>query len=146
MKTLILLLLIALGGSSAFAQYDASLAAKLGADERGMKKYVLVILKNGTAQASPEERQEAFAGHMVNIQKLAAENKLVLAGPMVSNAQNLAGIFVFNTDNLEAAKAMLAGDPAVVAHLLEPEMVVWYATAALQEIPGLHSKLQQKQH
>lgn len=135
-----------LGVSSAFAQYDAALAAKLGGDDYGMKKYVFVILKPGTGNAMPEERKKAFQGHMANIQKLAAENKLLLAGPMMDNPQKLSGIFVFNTDNLDTAKAMLEGDPAVTAHLLEPEMFVWYATAALQEIPGLHSKIQKKTH
>ncbi len=145
-RVLLLLLLAALlGAPSAFAQYDAALAEKLGADERGMKQYVFVILKSGTSTASPEERQKAFAGHMANIGKLAAENKLLVAGPMMNNSQKLAGIFVFNTDSLDAAKAMLAGDPAVAAGLLEPEMFVWYSTAALQEIPNLHSKIQKKQ-
>jgi uncharacterized protein YciI len=146
MKTLALLLLATFVSSAAFAQYDAALAARLGADEYGMKKYVLVLLKTGAGKASPEERQKAFAGHMANIKTLAAENKLVLAGPMMSNPQNLAGIFVFNTDNLDAAKAMLAGDPAVTANLLEPEMYVWYGTAALQEVPAEHSKIQKQQH
>ncbi|MBV9127164.1 MAG: hypothetical protein JO117_03655 [Verrucomicrobia bacterium] len=145
MKTLLLLFLAALVSSTTFAQYDPALAAKLGADEYGMKKYVLVLLKKGTGDASQEEKQKAFQGHMANIQKLAAENKLVLAGPVLAdNPQKLVGIFVFNTDNFDAAKEMLAGDPAVAAHLLEPELYAWYGTAALQEIPVEHGKIQKR--
>ena len=34
-------------GQNANPEYDSTLAAQLGADERGMKMYVLVILKTG---------------------------------------------------------------------------------------------------
>ena len=53
MKYLILLLLF--GANSAIAevktnnpQYDAQLAEKLGADDYGMKSYILVMLKSGS--------------------------------------------------------------------------------------------------
>ena len=45
--------------------YDAELANKLGADERGMKMYVLCILKTGPqdAEIKGKERDDIFAGH-----------------------------------------------------------------------------------
>ena len=63
--------------------YDAELAKKLGADERGMKMYVLCILKTGPndAKIKGKERDDIFAGHFANINKLAGEGKLVVAGP-----------------------------------------------------------------
>ena len=62
--------------------FDAELAKKTGADEYGMRKYVLVILRTGpTPVADAEQRKAMFAGHMANIQRLAREGKLAVAGP-----------------------------------------------------------------
>ena len=60
--------------------YDPALAKTVGADERGMRSYVLVVLKTGPnrAPAGPE-RDEMFKGHFANMQRLSAEGKLVLA-------------------------------------------------------------------
>ena len=56
----------------ASAPYDAALAQSLGADERGMKRYVLVILKSGPhADLLEPQRTSIFSGHMANIRRLA---------------------------------------------------------------------------
>ena len=72
MKTLasILLTMALLSGAAEKARppYDADLARKLGADDRGMKMYALVLLKTGPRKDLPkEESDRAFAGHMANI-------------------------------------------------------------------------------
>lgn len=122
--------------------YDAALAARLGADERGMKNYVLVILKTGPNQtASKEERSTMFAGHMSNIGRLAEAGTLVLAGPMHDNDQQVEGIFVFNVTTVKEAEALLATDPAVAGGLLAFEAYAWYGTAALQEVIGIHNRI-----
>ena len=48
--------------------------------------YVLVTLKSGptSGQGAKDERQRMFAGHMANIQRLADEKKLLMAGPFAS--------------------------------------------------------------
>lgn len=52
--------------------YDSTLARKLNADEYGMKKYVMVFLKTGSATDVPKSKSDsAFAGHMQNINRLA---------------------------------------------------------------------------
>jgi predicted TIM-barrel enzyme len=67
---------------AASTAYDAALAKRLGADERGMRNYVLVVLKTGpTPVTDPEKRKTMFAGHFANMERLAKEGKLVLAGP-----------------------------------------------------------------
>ena len=67
--------------------YDSALAKRVGADERGMRPYVLVILKSGpTPVPKGEQRDAMFAGHFANIERLAKEGKLVLAGPFEKNA------------------------------------------------------------
>ena len=62
---IVLTLLATLGASSVRAEdapaseaptYDAALAAKLGGDEYGMKKYVLAILKTGPKDAEIKDQ------------------------------------------------------------------------------------------
>ena len=54
-------------------KYDVRLAKKLGADEYGMKSYVLVILKTGTNTTTDKQTLDSlFRGHMDNIQRLSA--------------------------------------------------------------------------
>jgi hypothetical protein len=75
--------------------YEPELARSLGADESGMKRYVLVILKSGPTQvpAGPE-RDEMFKGHFANMSRLAAAGKLALAGPF-DGADGWRGLFIF---------------------------------------------------
>jgi len=63
------------------ADYDPLLAARLGADERGMRMYVFVTLLSGPTKVGKEEAQKIFSGHMSNMNRLAEAGKLVLAGP-----------------------------------------------------------------
>lgn len=87
MRTVVFAVLLAFGmGKSAIAQevvaYDSVLAKRLGADERGMRKYVLAILKTGPyTPASPKEKDSLFQGHFANIERLAKAGQLSVAGP-----------------------------------------------------------------
>jgi uncharacterized protein YciI len=77
-----------------------------------MKQYVLVVTKKGTANITDKKVLDSiFHGHMANIKRLAAESKLVLAGPTGDNDKNYEGIFVFNTGNVDEAKQWLSTDP-----------------------------------
>jgi uncharacterized protein YciI len=112
--------------------YDAELAKQVGADDYGMKMYVLVILKTGTNTSETKAKTDSlFAGHMANMGKLVKENKLIVAGPLGKNDKNYRGIFILNTKSIEEAKAILATDPAVNAKLLDAEIMNWYGSAAL---------------
>ena len=123
-------------------KYDEALAKSLHADEYGMKKYVFCLLKSGSnTTASKEETKKLFAGHMENIGKLAKEGKLVVAGPFMKNDRNYRGIYIFNVETIEEAKALVATDPAIKANLLEAELTPWYCTAALQETVKIHDKI-----
>lgn len=123
-------------------KYDEALAKSLKADEYGMKKYVFCLLKSGSnTTASKEESKKLFEGHMANINKLAKEGKLVVAGPFMKNDRNYRGIYVFNVETIEEAKALVATDPAIKANLLEAELTPWYCTAALQETVKIHDKI-----
>lgn len=125
--------------------FDSALAKKLQADEYGMKSYVFVILKKGTANITDKKILDTiFRGHMANIKRLAAENKLLLAGPIGDNDKNYEGIFVFNTGDVNEAKQWLGTDPAIKSNDLDAEVYAWYGPAALQEVISINQKLQKK--
>jgi len=113
--------------------YDSALAAKLGADDYGMKGYILVLLKTGSNQSTDRAFiGERFRGHLENINRLVDEGKLVVAGPLGKNDRTYRGIFILNNvSSLEEAKALLQTDPAVEAGLLNYELYNWYGSAAL---------------
>lgn len=122
--------------------YDSILAKKLNADEYGMKMYVFVILKTGTNTSTDKAaKDKAFAGHMKNIQKMADDGKLAVAGPFEKGGNNR-GIFILNVTTFEEAKALLEGDTAVKEKYLEPEFTLWYGSASLMETPEIHKKIQ----
>lgn len=128
------------------AAYDSTLAKKLGADEYGMKKYVMVLLKTGTAIGLPKSKTDSlFAGHMQNINRLADSGKLVVAGPFFKN-DKYRGIFILNADSLEEGKKLVESDPAVQAKLLDMDLLMWYGSAALAETLEIHKKIEKKSH
>lgn len=127
------------------SDYDEKLAKSLNADDFGMKTYVFCILKTGSnTTATKEEKAKLFEGHMANINKLAAEGKLVIAGPFMKNDRNYRGVFVFNVSTIEEANALVETDPAVKAKIFEAEMTIWYCSAALQQVNQLHNKVAKK--
>ncbi|OIQ21159.1 MAG: hypothetical protein BM557_04495 [Flavobacterium sp. MedPE-SWcel] len=143
--TLALLLLFSLQtiAQTENPKYDKNLAEKLGGDDYGMKTYVFVILKTGSVKIDDKAKvNELFTGHMANIDKLAKEDKLVIAGPFYKNENNYRGLFIFNVKTLEEAEKLLSTDPAVSAQLLEAEMYKWYGSAALGEYLEVHEKIE----
>jgi uncharacterized protein YciI len=124
--------------------YDSTLAKKLGADDYGMKKYVMAFLKTGkTVIQDTAERRKLQMAHLKNIQRLAAEGKLIVAGPFLDE-QSIEGIFIFNVESVEEARTLTATDPAIKAGTLEMELHPWYGSAALAETPSLHMKIQKR--
>jgi uncharacterized protein YciI len=148
MKIVILIITCLLTAGDVTAQtpnknYDSALAKKLKANDNGMKQYYLVILKTGTSGISDKTILDSlFRGHMKNIQKLASENNLVVAGPIGKNDKTYRGIFVLNTSSREEAEKMVQTDPAVQAKIFDAEYYPWFASAALQETLSIHNKLQ----
>lgn len=124
--------------------YDAELAKKLGADERGMKTYVLCILKTGPkdAEIKGDERKEIFAGHFANIGRLADEGKLAVAGPFGKNDKTYRGLYIFNVPTIEEAEKLVTLDPAVKAGVFVPELTLWYGSAAMMVVNDTHKKIE----
>lgn len=124
--------------------FDPALAQRLGADERGMKNYVLCILKTGPNDATVKgkEREEIFAGHFANIKRLGDEGKLAVAGPFGKNDKSYRGLYIFNVATVEEAEKLVVLDPAVKAGVFVPELTPWYGSAAMMIVPETHKKLE----
>src|SRR5205085_12035047 len=123
--------------------FDPELAKRLGADERGMKMYVLCILKTGPkdAEIKGEERDAIFAGHFANIGRLADEGKLAVAGPFGKNDKAYRGLYIFNVATIEEAQKLVVLDPAVKAGIFVPELTLWYASASLMATFDIHKRI-----
>jgi len=123
--------------------YDAELAKKLGADERGMKMYVMCILKTGPkdAEIKGKERADIFAGHFANIGRLAGEGKLAVAGPFEKNDKAYRGLYIFNVATIEEAEKLVVMDPAVKAGIFVPDLTLWYGSAAMMAINDIHNRI-----
>jgi uncharacterized protein YciI len=123
--------------------YDAELAKRLGGNKSGMKSYVLAILKTGPndSKVAGPERSEVFKGHMANIQRLAGEGKLAVAGPFDKNESGFRGIFILNTAKLDEARAWVDTDPVVKSGIMIVDLYPWFGTAALMAPPEIHEKI-----
>jgi uncharacterized protein YciI len=125
----------------AVPSYDEALAKRLGADARGMRNYVLVILKTGPTPVPKGPKRDAmFAGHFANMGRLAKEGKLVLAGPFDEDG-GWRGLFVFAVDSVDAARALTATDPVIVNGEMVAEYHRWYGSAAAMLLPETHKRL-----
>jgi uncharacterized protein YciI len=114
--------------------FDQHLADSLGADELGMKNYVLVILKTGDMDAKITDkaiRDSLFAGHFNNMGKMEKAGKLIIAGPFGKNQHSFRGLFILNVKTIEEAEALSKTDPAVNAGIFKVELYPWYGSAAL---------------
>ncbi len=121
--------------------YDAGLARRLGADELGMKSYVMAFLKAGPNRSQDStEAARLQRAHLDNIQRMAREGKLILAGPFLDDGE-VRGIYVFNVESVEEARALTATDPSIQAGRLQMELHPWYGTAALQQVQELHQRV-----
>lgn len=124
---------------------DTALAKALGADEYGMKQYVMAFLKIGpNRDRSPAEAAELQKAHMENIGRLAKEGKLVLAGPFMDGGE-IRGIYIFNVATIEEAKKLTETDPAIKAGSLVMELHPWYGSAALMKVNEIHEMLPTKE-
>jgi uncharacterized protein YciI len=125
-------------------KFDPKLAQAAGADDNGMRGFVLVILKTGATRVPDgPERDAMFKGHFANMKRLAAEGKLVQAGPL-DGVDGWRGLFVFATPDIDEAKKLVATDPVVVKGEMVPEFHKYYGSAALMLMNDLHEKVSKK--
>jgi uncharacterized protein YciI len=127
------------------APYDSVLARSLGADDMGMKSYVLVILKTGpTRVPDGPERDAMFRGHFDNMKRLSAAGKLALAGPL-DGVDGWRGLFILATGDLGEAKNLVATDPVIIKGEMVAEYHKYFGSAALMMIRDVHERISKKQ-
>jgi len=90
------------------------------------KQYTFVFLnsRNDKPQLPKEELDKLMEGHLANINRLAAEGKLVAAGPFDGGG----GIFVLNTTSMDEANAWLSTDPGIQAERWRVEVLPYTGT------------------
>lgn len=121
--------------------FDAALASKVGADADGMRSFVFVLLKTGPKRvADGAERDAMFQGHFANINRLAAEGKLVLAGPF-DGVDGWRGMFVLATQDIDEAKRLVATDPVIQEGEMIAEYHQYFGSAALMLVNELHGRI-----
>jgi uncharacterized protein YciI len=124
--------------------YNQQLAEELGADDYGMKQYVMAFLKRGPNRdfdsATAAQLQRA---HLDNIIRMAEEGTLVLAGPFLDRG-DIRGIYIFDVKTVEEAEALTSTDPAIQAGSLEMELHPWYGSAALMKLTEISKTISKK--
>jgi uncharacterized protein YciI len=121
------------------SMYDSAKAEKWGADKYGMKKYVFAFLKRGSYKEKDSVKAaELQSAHLKNINRMAEEGKLVLAGPFMDN-DDLRGIYIFNVQSVKEAEDLTNTDPAIQAGVLKMELKSWYGSAALMGLNEWHT-------
>jgi uncharacterized protein YciI len=112
-------------------------AAGAAAAERD---YTLVYLVTGSrTDLSQAESNKVFAGHFANMERLAREGHLLVAGPFGKQKSDpkLRGIFVLATGDRGRARELAQSDPGVQAGVFELE---FHALATNAPLPRLLAK------
>lgn len=87
------------------------------------KEYVYVFLNtNPDKETLSKSKVDSLqAGHLANIQRLASEEKLLVAGPFEGGG----GIFIMNTTSTKEAEKWIRTDPAIAANRYRIEILPW---------------------
>jgi uncharacterized protein YciI len=115
-SSLIFLLLASAGSAWAQAHPQAQ-------SPTAVPQYFFLLLTRpaNAPQLSKEAGDKLQEEHMANIRRLAAEHKLVVAGPFTDDT-SLRGIFVFKADSEAQAQEWASSDPAIKAGHLAAEV------------------------
>ena len=90
-----------------------------------MKTYQMVFLYKGeNRNQDSTEAMKIQEGHMANIQRLADEGKLIVAGPFLDD-KDLRGIFIFDVETEDEVKGLVETDPAIKSGRLRYEIHPW---------------------
>ena len=92
-----------------------------------MKRYWLVLLKKGPNRDQDSISAEKIqAAHMANINRLAKEGKIIMAGP-IGIEDDLRGIFLMNCADSAEVENFVRTDSAVITGRLIMKYYPWWA-------------------
>ena len=118
----IFLILGLLYSTTAFSQEKAATKSS----ESKMKEYFFVMLNRGPNRTDDSVTANNLQqGHMANIQKMANDGHLAIAGPFGDDG-NWRGIFIFKTKSIEETKKLVEQDPMIKAGWLTYEIHPWW--------------------
>ncbi len=93
-----------------------------------LREYTIGFLRRGPESGKPrtdEEAKKVQEGHMANINRMANEGMLKVAGPMGGNG-DLRGLFFFITTDREKIKRECDQDPAIKGGRLKMDLYTLY--------------------
>jgi len=98
-----------------------------------MKQYWLVFLYSGGVRSQDSiAAAKIQQAHMKNIERLAAEGKIIMAGPMGDNG-NLRGIFIMDGKDSTEIAGHIKVDSAIVTGRLRFEIHPWWTAKGKYE-------------
>jgi uncharacterized protein YciI len=99
--------------------------------------YTLVLLKTGpqSGKLSKEENDAAFAGHFSNMERMANEHQLLVAGPFGTQRHDpaLRGLFVLASAERAEAESWAGTDPTTLAGVFTLEFHELATAAPLRQ-------------
>ena len=129
----LMLEVLAMKGAAATAVPRAGVPSDEGdpPPEWAMRKYVIGFLFRGPNRVEDEKESDRLQrAHLANIARLHAEGKIILAGPFLDKT-DLCGVFLFDVETVEEAKALCDTDPALQAGSLRVELHPWYSAKGI---------------
>lgn len=104
--------------------------------------FVYLVSGPNSGKGSPETRKSMFAGHMANINALASEGKLFVAGPFdAPSDRSWRGIFVVSATTAEDAARIAERDPGVIAGEFQAVCHPMRAPEWLRELPEFDRRM-----
>lgn len=92
-----------------------------------MKRYWLVLLKSGNNRSQDSASAAKIqAAHMANINRLAKEGTLIMAGPIGADT-DLRGIFIMDAKDSTEIERLVNSDTAVITGRLKMEYYPWWS-------------------
>lgn len=98
-----------------------------------MKQYWLVLLFSGSQRSQDSVTAAKIQqAHMNNIERLAAEGKIIMAGPM-GDKSNLRGIFIMDGKDSTEIASHIKVDSAIITGRLRFEIHPWWTAKGKYE-------------
>jgi uncharacterized protein YciI len=105
--------------------------------------FVYLITGPTSATNTREQKSEIFKGHMANMQKLADEGKLLIAGPFAKPRDPAwRGVFIFDVPTAAHARELAASDPGVIAGEFATIIREIEIPSSVRAMPDLEKQMQ----